>query len=254
MEKKYIIDRSDRRSFYAFVQLKNEGKNVFDFDETTSYDSDCVFVFSPSKRLTENILNKIPPGSTVFCNTSADGDGYSHIRFVNLSRQEKYRRINSQLTAEGALSLTISSTEKALFDSSVLILGYGNLGSALCETFLPHCKRLTVTAFTLAEMSDAGQKYQTYFKKEFVPHLKEYDVIINTVPHNILSRKDVYEISENALYLELASKPYGVDPADGVAMKAKYVLGNALPDKYSAKTAGDALAACVDHVLEDGKQ
>lgn len=251
MKMKYIIDKTNRRSFYLFEKLAASGENVVEYSDKAKYSGNCAFVFSPTGLITKETLDRIPPNSTIFYTKAENEQDYPDLKFINLLRQEKYCRINSRLTAEGALALTISSTERALIYSSVLVLGYGRLGKAIAETFSPLCKSIAVTAFTLAETSDAGSKYPTYFKREFASHLGEYDVVINTVPSNIIGEKDVEKLSPDALFLELASAPYGIAPALGDKLRAKYVLGSALPDKYSPESAGEALRACITSVIKE---
>ena len=251
MEKKYIVDKSNRRSFYLFDLLKKEGHTVYDYDENAVFNDPCTFIFTPSKVLTKKTLDKIPADSTVFYFKKDCDKLYPSVRFVNLSTNDAFRRINSRLSAEGALALCISNTDCALLNSSLLVLGYGKLGSAVASVFAPLSAKVSVAAFTLQEANDAGRKYPTFYKREFCSTLSSFDVIINTVPANVMTAEDVASIKEGALYLELASPPYGIDPSMGKTLKAKYILGNALPDKYCPKSAGEALLSVIDKTYKE---
>ena len=252
MDRTYIIDKTNRRSFYLWELLKTRGEKVAEYNEKETYGTkDAVFVLSPSRTVVGSMLEKMPHGSIVFCNhIDVDTEAYPHIKIINLLQHPKYRLVNSRLTAEGALSLAITSTDKALIHCNLLVLGYGVLARSIAEVFAPLVASVSIATYDLGEIGAASERYQTYYKREYVTQLDKFDLIINTIPANVLNAEDVTRPRADAVYIELASPPYGFDRQLGANLSCAYALGSALPDKYSPLSAGRILAKCIDEVCD----
>ena len=78
-----------------------------------------------------------------------------------------------------------------------------------------------------------------------------FDYIFNTVPHRVFSESDVFRIRDDALYFELASKPYGADRYDFEKHKRKYIPGNALPGRFVPLSAAEIMADFIENTLKE---
>ena len=52
--------------------------------------------------------------------------------FLDILEDDTYTILNARITAEGIIKLAIENTDKSLYDSKILILGYGRIGKNLC--------------------------------------------------------------------------------------------------------------------------
>ena len=76
-----------------------------------------------------------------------------------------------------------------------------------------------------------------------------YDLIINTIPSNVIDEDLLHKISLNTVILELASAPYGLnqDIANGLGLK--YYILKGLPGVHRHITLGKELAKIIKECL-----
>ena len=63
--------------------------------------------------------------------------------------------------------------------------------------------------------------------------LSKYDIIINTVPHLILTQESLQKVHSESLLIDLASNPGGIDKKVAKDMGLKLIWALALPRKSS---------------------
>jgi dipicolinate synthase subunit A len=80
-------------------------------------------------------------------------------------------------------------------------------------------------------------------------YLANADVIFNTIPVPVLTGEVLDRVSPNALIIDLASAPGGVDFKKAESMGIKAVLAPGLPGKVAPKTAGRILAKVIIRLL-----
>ena len=80
--------------------------------------------------------------------------------------------------------------------------------------------------------------------------MPQQDIVINTVPKQVLSGHDLSLLPQGTLLLELASLPGGFDPAHGEALGLHTVIGRGLPGKYTPAGAADIIAETIYEELE----
>lgn len=161
---------------------------------------------------------------------------------------------NSRLTAQGVIKIILENTERDLFLLNAAVIGYGRCGKAVCRTLMNN--GLDVTSFSRSSKSKAfaendGCKIKDISEIDLL--ISSFDIIINTVPHNIISERGIETLSQDNLYIEVASKPYGFDISKSDIFNFKYVLGSSLPGKYTPVSAGVNIADTVIEILKEGK-
>lgn len=153
---------------------------------------------------------------------------------------------NSRLTAQGVLKIVLENIKCDLTDLSVAVLGYGRCGRAICS-LLMRCG-CQVTAFARREESRAEAEKRgipTENLNQITATLYRYDVTVNTIPSNIVSDDCLSALTENNIYIEIASKPYGFDSASRQSYKFHYILAESLPGKFTPWSAGRNIAETV---------
>ena len=76
-------------------------------------------------------------------------------------------------------------------------------------------------------------------------------VVFNTVPALILDRESLEELPEDAVVIDLASEPGGVDLAAAEALDLQAVWVRGLPGKVAPDTAAQVLRGAIYHILEE---
>lgn len=158
---------------------------------------------------------------------------------------------NAIPTAEGALAAAIEKSPYTVRGSRVLILGFGRVGKATAALFRSVGAKVSLCSRNEQEIKSAlAQGYDMRRYSGFTRVIPRSDIIINTVPSLILTDEALSHVGRNAIIIDLASKPGGVDfAAAGVRnIPVYHCLG--LPGKCAPITAGEILAEGIMALLE----
>ena len=164
------------------------------------------------------------------------------VRLIDWFADEELTVKNAYLTAEGALGIAIEKSPRAIKDSLVTIIGYGRVAKACARMFNLMGSHVRIMARSYAARIDAyTHGYKSYEIENDAP-LSDADIIINTVPSMILNAKRMANVNNNAMIIELASKPYGTDSAAAEKMGIPLYIAPGLPAKVAPLTAGRLMA------------
>jgi dipicolinate synthase subunit A len=168
------------------------------------------------------------------------------IRFVDLLEIEELTIQNCIITAEGAIQVAMEESTFCLHDSNVLILGYGRIGKILANMLTGFGCRIYCEArkdSDLAYINAYG--YVPIRLAELENYLDKFSYIFNTVPATILDSNRLDHIKQDAIIIDLASSPGGIDYEYAKKRGIKAILALSLPGKVaplaSAKYIFDAI-------------
>ena len=153
-------------------------------------------------------------------------------------------------TAEGALQLAMQELATTIYNSRVLVIGYGRVGKACGRLFDAVGAETVCTArkiSALAEAENAGLK--TFPINELFGHIDSFDLIINTVPAMILEEGLLKAVAKDALIIDLASMPGGVDFKSATRLNKRVIHALSLPGKVAPVTSGEIIAEAVRNVI-----
>jgi dipicolinate synthase subunit A len=200
--------------------------------------------FSPCPPLLSHLEEQIPQGLPLV------GGGLSRPFFkerrgvtVDLLSEEDFALQNALPSAEGALGLALLHHKGVLFGSNCAIFGYGRIAEALL------CRLLALGA----EVTVFARRQESLFKAEAAgaralpflalgDHLPAFDLLFNTVPAPVLSPELCALLGEEALYLELASPPFGVCESGRQVLGKRLLMAGGLPGKYAPLYGGALIA------------
>lgn len=154
-------------------------------------------------------------------------------RVIDIMEIEELVIYNTIATAEGAIKVAIENTETNLHGSKILILGFGKVAKTLAYKLKGLSAEITCAArrsSDLAWIETLGYKVQNI--NELV-NLEKFDIIFNTVPQIILTENELRCIKKEALIIDLASKPGGVDQEKTKEMGLNYIWALAIPGKVA---------------------
>ena len=150
-------------------------------------------------------------------------------------------------TVEGALALAIENTPFTLLNHPALVLGAGRIGSLLASRLTALGAAVTVAArreASLAACRALGAKARLY---EDLP-LQRFRLIFNTVPARVLEEERLRRLPQDALLIELASKPGGFDPQKAEALGLRVMQAPGLPGKFAPETAAEIIG---EYILKE---
>jgi len=160
------------------------------------------------------------------------------ISYYDFLEDERTTILNVIPTVEGAIELAIRQTDFTLFDSHILILGYGRIGKYLSRILKAFGAEVSVSArkeSDLTWISVDGNKAHSY--DELNSNLSQYDIIFNTVPSLLLKEEQIKLLKKSCFIIDLSSKPGGVDFESAKQYEIKADLALGLPGKVAPKSA-----------------
>ncbi len=175
------------------------------------------------------------------------------VTVCDLTEEERFNVLNAVPTAEGAIAIAMNHLDVTLNGASVCVLGFGRIGKALCRPLAALGAK--VTAVSRKERDRAlseiyGCRAVGY--GELPALMGEFDVVFNTVPAVVLTEEVLRELKKDALVIDLASRPGGVDPDAALKCGAAVVVALSLPGKVAPVTAGRIIAHCLHDAVKGG--
>lgn len=167
------------------------------------------------------------------------------------SEREEFAIYNAVATAEGALEIAMREYEGTIAHSRVLVCGYGRIGKVLSDMLVSLNADVTVSARKQSDFAWISTRKCECVQTDSLSELLPFDIIFNTVPSLIFDSFVLSKIAKNALVIDLASVPGGVDfeAASRMGISALHALS--LPGKAAPKTAGQIIKNTITNILEE---
>lgn len=181
-----------------------------------------------------------------FC-TQAEKKG---IQCVDYLKDESVAMKNTLAAAEGILAEAIIRSPRNLFGSTCLVLGYGRCGSTLASYLKGISCKVLVYEKQEKEAARAGIRADQVIKPgELAMALQEADFIFNTIPAMVLPKALLGYVRKDALILDMASQPGGVDYEACKELGLSAALLPGLPGKYAPASSAEILAEKIERTL-----
>ena len=204
----------------------------------------------------KNMIQNTPDHCTIYTgisNTYLDQLAQQTNRhLVCLFTRNDMAILNSIPTAEGTLEIAIRETDTMIHGAKVLVLGFGRVGMTVARLFSQVGACVGVSARQPADLARSREMTLTPVNlKDLHNHIHHYDIIINTIPHQIIDDYILSKVKTTALIVDLASAPGGVDfeAAQTKGINTIHALG--LPGKVAPKSAGKFIADVLIDLLNE---
>ena len=223
----------------------------------TTPDGHVDTIFSNEKvKLLEEMVMKTPKHCTIF-------SGITNPYLNNLINKTKRHHVllfsrddvaiyNSIPTVEGTIMMAIQHTDITIHGSNVVVLGLGRVGMSVARTFHLLGSKVKVGARKpehIARITEMG--LSPFHLDELTNYVSDTDILINTIPHLIVTAKVIAKMPVQTLIIDLASKPGGTDFRYAEKRGIKALLAPSLPGIVAPKTAGTILANVLSNLLEE---
>ena len=160
------------------------------------------------------------------------------------ARREEYQIAIARLTAEGAIALL--RPETGLSGAHILLLGYGRIARLLARELQKAGALVTAAARSGEQRAWAeAESIEALPLDALSGALDRFDVIIGTIPAPVLPEPLLALVRKDALLLELASAPGGIDAAAAHERGLRYIRAPGLPAKYAPERAAVILRDAV---------
>ena len=175
-----------------------------------------------------------------------------YIEIIDIMKREELAVLNTIATAEGTIQIAIENTNKILHGSEVLILGFGRIGKVLARKLAGLSAKVTCAARKdedLAWIQAYGHKATNI--NSIGQNLNQFDVIINTVPHMILTEERLVNVKPECLLIDLASNPGGIDKKAVKDRNLKFIWALSLPGKVAPTTSAEFIKETIYNIIKE---
>ena len=174
------------------------------------------------------------------------------VKVVDIMKREELSVLNAISTAEGAIKIAIEETPKNLHGSNILVLGFGRIGKVLSHVLNGLGAKVSCEARKNSDLAwIKAYGYDAIPLSELNENLYKFDIIINTIPYIVLDKEALENVKEDALVIDLASNPGGVDRKAIKEKQIKFVWALSLPGKISPITSAEFIKETLFNVVED---
>ena len=288
MRHRFLILGGDLRSIRLAQMLADDGNNVISFGQeqsdeilddgiiekaktlNTAIEKAQIIVapipfssngeninapFSENKIMIEELLK--PNKTKIFIGGNINNeikeklkDKYSEV--IDVMQREELAILNTIATAEGTIQVAIENTDKILQGSRVLILGFGRVAKIVASKFHNLSANVTCSARKVSDLAwIKAYGYNSLNINDMLYDLKEFDIIINTVPQTIITERELKHMDPEVLLIDLASSPGGIDSKMAINMGLKFVWALALPGKVAPSSSAKFIKETIYNVLEE---
>ena len=176
----------------------------------------------------------------------------SYGEVIDVMKRDELVILNTIATAEGTVEIAIKNTDTILHGSNVLILGYGRLGKVTAQKFSGLSAKVSCAARKSSDIAwIKAFGYNAVNINKLGEELKDFDIIINTVPKIIINEKQMKYMKKNVLMIDLASNPGGIDREAAKKMGLKLIWALALPGKVAPLTSAKFIKETIYNVLSE---
>ena len=288
MKRKYLVLGGDLRNVKLAKMLADDGNKVYSFGLDRSDEilddgriENCINLksaiekaqiiiapvpfssngeninapFSHDKIMIEDLIkqnkNKIFITGSIKDNIKKELDE-KYLEVIDIMKRDDLAILNTIATAEGTIEVAIKNTDKILQGSKVLILGFGRVGKIVANKFGKLSAIVTCAARKVSDLAwIKAYGYNSLNINDMLYDLKDFDIIINTVPQTILKEKELKHVNSEALLIDLASAPGGIDGKAAVNMGLNFIWALALPGRIAPTSSAKFIKDTVYTILDE---
>lgn len=153
---------------------------------------------------------------------------------------------NAEISAEAAVCEAMQRSHRMLDEQNILVLGYGLFARAIVWRLKALGARVWVAARRDKSRKQAMQDgAQAISFEQIVQIAPQMQIVMNTVPAVVVGPVELSRFPDEALLMELASPPYGINLSAAVELEKNVVVLPGLPSRYAPLSAAKALKEAV---------
>lgn len=174
---------------------------------------------------------------------------FSGHEVLDYMEREELSLRNAVPTAEGAVQIALEELPVTLSGLKVLIVGMGRIGTALAEILKGFGADITAAVHNARGSAKAALIGVKSVCIDNMP--ADFGLVFNTVPAMIFGREQLSRFGEDTLFIDLASKPGGIDFTTAQELGRKVIWALGLPGKTAPVTSGEIIAETIENMLTE---
>ena len=146
----------------------------------------------------------------------------------------------------------MEETQRTVHGSKVLVMGFGRIGKVLAKMLDGIGAKVSCEARKDEDIAwIKAYGFEPVHLNNLNEKLNEYDMIINTIPFQILNSERLEFVKKDVVIIDLASNPGGVDRKVAKEKNLKLIWALSLPGKIAPLTSAEFIKEVLYHVLEE---
>lgn len=175
-----------------------------------------------------------------------------NIKIIDILKREELAVLNAVSTAEGTIKIAIEETLRNLHGSNILVLGFGRIGKILSNMLKGLGAKVACEARKNSDLAwIKAYGYEPIPISNLKENLNRFDVIINTIPYIILDKDNLANVRKDALIIDVASNPGGVDREAIKEQKIKFIWALSLPGKVAPITSAEFIKETLYNIVNE---
>ncbi len=284
--KSFVFIGGDKRQLYAAKATQSEGYKVYicGFDKlnedwgiekcsikNATELGDCFVLPMPLTKdgvslnapfSNESMLIKEMAASfaarRVFCSMknklTAMEPQWAGADIYDYSVREEFAIANAVPSAEGAIEVAMREYPGTVHGSRCLVAGFGRIGKVLAKMLNGLGAEVVVAARKRADLALIfALGYKSMEMSELIACPKP-DLVFNTAPALIFGAKILAKVCRDAVVIDLASAPGGVDFDAAKRLGVRTIHALSLPGKVAPKSSGEIIKTTIFNMLEEDEQ
>ncbi len=176
----------------------------------------------------------------------------NNINFIDIAKREEFVVLNAIATAEGTIQIAMEETQRTIHGSKILVMGFGRIGKVLAKML----SGLGAEVYCEARRDDDLAWIKVYGYKpihlmNLDSYLDKFDIIINTIPFQVLDDEKLDLVRKDVVIIDLASNPGGVDIKAAKNRGIKLIWALSISGKVAPLTSAEYIVETLYHVLKE---
>ena len=174
------------------------------------------------------------------------------VELVDYFAREELILCNAIPTAEGCIGILMAERTRTLWNSAILLAGFGPVGQALGVRLAALGAQVTVAARRPAQRALAESfSLRAVDLARLEQAAPAFDTVVNTIPAQVLTAPVLARLRPGSLIVDLASRPGGTDFDAAARCGHKAIHALSLPAACAPETAGEIVARTVCEMLRE---
>ena len=255
LEKAEFLKKIDVKEVSSLEEAVNSSDIIIGPIPLSSNNVEINTPFSDVKITLEELANNIE--GKKFIAGSIKQDLYKYldnktVEIIDLLNREELTVLNTISTAEGAIQIAMEESTRTIHGSNVLVLGFGRVGKILANMLNGIGANVYCEArknVDLAWIKAYG--YTPVHLNELNDYLGKMDIIINTIPKVILDKQRLELVKSEAILIDLASNPGGIDRNESKKKGIKTIWALSLPGKVAPLTSAEFIKETLYNIFKE---
>lgn len=249
-----LMDELIRRGHYVTNELKDLKYADIIYLGMRGFDrKNRIVMHNETRTFQENLFEQIKQGCLVltlvyneYLQELSKRYNFVYKAFLN---DENFLYINGILTAEGVIAYMIQHRPFPIYQSRILILGYGHCAKPIIKRLIGMEAEVYVGVRNKKYKMDI-EKNGAHFLLINDIDLSNIDIVINTIPSIVIDNNVLDKANPKVTIIDIASFPYGLDHHYALSHGFDAQILSSIPSKYAYRYIGQLMACKMEGMIK----